>query len=70
MNLLPPNMQPYAKAAAAFIALLVPFLTVLGTSLTDGQLTLEEVTSVVVAGGALVGGTTAVFQVKNKPTTL
>lgn len=54
------------KAVAAFIALLVPFLTALGAALSDGVVKAEEWVTILVAGGALVGGTRAVWQVKNK----
>lgn len=57
---------PYAKTVAAFIALLIPFLTVVGTSLADGSVSVEEGIAVTTAFGALVGGTKAVYQVKNK----
>jgi hypothetical protein len=55
-----------AKAIAAFIALLVPFLVSVGAALVDGKITVEEVTVMGTAAGALAVGTRAVFQVKNK----
>lgn len=60
------KFAPYAKTVAAFIALLVPFLTVLATALTDGRVSIEEGIAVSTAAGALVAGTKAVYQVKNK----
>lgn len=60
------NLPKYYKAAAAFISLLVPFLTAIGTSLSDGEIAGSELTAIMTAGTALVVGTTAVYQVKNK----
>ena len=54
------------KAVAAFVSLLVPFLTAVGTSLQDGTVTANEWTTIAVAGVALGAGTRAVWWVKNK----
>jgi hypothetical protein len=54
------------KAVAAFCALFVPFLTAVGAATSDGIVTASEWTTVVTAGAALVGGTRAVWQVRNK----
>ncbi len=67
MNVLPTNLQPYAKAVAAFVALLIPFLTVFSTALADGRVDANEITNIFAATAALVGGVAVVFQVKNKP---
>lgn len=67
MNISLGKYQPYAKAVAAFIALLVPFLTAVGVALSDGAIDLDEVTVIGAAGAALIAGTKAVYQVRNKP---
>lgn len=69
MNISLGKYSPYAKAIAAFIALLVPALTAVGTGLEDGAVSVDEVTMIGVAIGALIAGTKAVYQVTNKPVT-
>lgn len=58
---------PYTKAVTAFIALLVPFLTAVGTALADGAISMDEGVMIGTAFTALVGGTKAVYQFRNKP---
>ena len=66
MNISLGKYAPYAKTVAAFIALLVPFIAAVGTALADGSISVDEVTMIGAAGGALVAGTKAVYQVPNK----
>lgn len=54
------------KAAAAFIALLIPLLTSVGTALEDGSVTANEWVMILVAGGAMIGGTKTVYEVRNR----
>lgn len=64
------QLAPYAKAVAAFIALLVPVLVSLGVLLTDvsqGQLQTQDFVTLGAAVAALLGGTHAVYTVTNKP---
>lgn len=67
MNISLGKYAPYAKAVAAFIALLVPLLTAIGAAFVDGAISIEEITTIGAAGGALIAGTKAVYQVTNKP---
>lgn len=67
MNISLGKYAPYAKTIAAFIALLVPFLTAIATGITDGSVSIDDITMIGAAGGALVAGTKAVYQVTNKP---
>lgn len=60
------NLPRYYKAVAAFISLLIPFLTALSTAFSDGQVTSTEWTTILIAGGALVGGTASVYSVRNR----
>jgi hypothetical protein len=53
------KLAPYAKAVVALLG----FLLLLAKCLSDGQLTSEEVQTLLVAGGVVVG----VHQVPNKP---
>lgn len=61
------KLSPYAKAVAAFVALLATFVTAIATAVADGRLEASEMTNIIIAGGALIAGVTAVFQVKNQP---
>jgi hypothetical protein len=54
------------KAVAAFCALLVPFLTAVGTALSDGAVSTSEWVMIATAGAALVAGTKTVHYVTNK----
>lgn len=54
------------KAVAAFISLLVPFLTAVVSAFSDGRVTSSEWTSIGIAFGALIVGTRTVYQVRNK----
>jgi hypothetical protein len=54
------------KAVAAFCALLVPFLTSVGTALSDGGVTSSEWVTIATAGTALIAGTKAVYEIRNK----
>lgn len=67
MNISLGKYAPYAKAVAAFLALLVPFLAAVATCLDDGSVSIDDITMIGAAFGALVAGTKAVYQVKNKP---
>lgn len=67
MNISLGKYAPYAKAVAAFIALLVPLLAAIGTALADEAISVDEITMIVAAGGALVAGVKAVYQIPNKP---
>lgn len=61
------NKLPVAyKALAAFISLLIPFLTAIVAALSDGKVYASEWTTILVAGGAVVAGTKSVYQVKNR----
>lgn len=60
------ELPKIAKAIAAFIALLVPFLTIVGTSLSDGVVYANEWIAMGSAFSALIGGTKAVYQIRNK----
>lgn len=64
------KLAPYAKAVAAFVALLIPVLTALGILLQDigqGQVQAQDFVALFAAIAALVGGTRAVYQTKNQP---
>lgn len=63
------KLAPYAKAVAAFIALLVPVLVSLGVLLTHvSNQTVDggDLTNLGAAITALVAGTKAVYQVTNR----
>lgn len=59
--------QPYSKALSAFVALLIPFVTVLVTFLSHSTHDFNDTLSLVAAAGALIGGTGGVYQVTNTP---
>lgn len=67
MNISLGKYAPYAKTVAAFLALLVPALTAVGTGIDDGAVSVDETTMMITAIGALIAGTKAVYQVTNKP---
>lgn len=54
------------KAMAAFCALLVPFLTAVGAAFADGTVYASEWITIGTAGSALIAGTRAVWQVRNR----
>jgi hypothetical protein len=54
------------KAVAAFISLLVPFLTSVGAALADGMVTGSEWVTMATAFAAIVAGTKAVYQTTNQ----
>jgi hypothetical protein len=54
------------KAVAAFISLVIPFLTAVAAALSDGTVTTSEWVVLLTAGGALVGGTKAVYEIRNR----
>lgn len=60
------NLPKMYKAVAAFVSLVIPFLTIVSTSLADGIVTGNEWVAMATAGAAVVGGTKAVYQVKNR----
>lgn len=66
MNLLT-KLAPYYKAVAAFCSLLVPFITAVATALSDGSISNQEWVTMAIAFAALIGGTKAVYQSKNIP---
>jgi hypothetical protein len=67
MNISLGKYAPYAKTIAAFLSLLVPFITAIATTLDDGAVSVDDVTMLAAAGGALIAGTKAVYEVTNKP---
>lgn len=67
MNKFLSKLPTMYKAAAAFISLLIPFLTAVAAATSDGMVTGSEWTTIGVAATALVSGTAAVYKTRNKP---
>lgn len=57
------------KAVAAFISLLIPFLTAIVTAFADGAVYAAEWTNIGIAFSALVAGTKAVYEARNRKVT-
>ena len=64
--MIPNKYTNITKTISAAIALLVGFLTVLVTALSDGTITTAEAIALFGSFGTLIGGTGAVYQFPNK----
>lgn len=60
------KLAPYAKAVAAFIAGLASFAATVAAVMADGTVTAEELVIVLTALATWLGGTGAVYQVRNQ----